>query len=487
MNHLLSFDEFKELYLMEAKKSVEPKASDNEDEEDSSKPKMLYRKGEDAKRHTEQYVKPNAVDASDTSGLHLRFLGKSKLSLPSEMKDDSGKTIPKGSKLVPIKGSHRVDSEGVHHSSFHVLHPNGRTVSRISKLPHHKVAVENNKSGKHNDEHAVMKVWNHFSSNAHKGPDVSDVDGLAHIRHMHNEIEKARFDKDHPLHISKTKKSEFVHGLNGHNDGASEETTKRAEDTYYNNLKKAAYTINKMANHKDFKHHWKNKDILTGSGRTRPELSDNYKNEGVRGAGATSKSDVITIRSREKGHKALKLISLKDEKGSQLMSSSPAEFSAIYKHALKRHHEAGHISRKDYDDHVATIDKIKEHLKKGDHVTANSTLKKLHEKLGGGRDRATGKLKDHKFSRAVHHEAITGEGKFKTKEGTATHVVTIGKNASVDRVGDFLDKHEGEGNLQEARAGTGKHRGTSTAVRLDTPKSKSEKIKNVIKKVLGRK
>ena len=26
------------------------------------------------------------------------------------------------------------------------------------------------------------------------------------------------------------------------------------------------------------------------------------------------------------------------------------------------------------------------------------------------------------FTRAVHHEAITGTGKFKTREGTATHV-----------------------------------------------------------------
>jgi hypothetical protein len=79
------------------------------------------------------------------------------------------------------------------------------------------------------------------------------------------------------------------------------------------------------------------------------------------------------------------------------------------------------------------------------------------------------------FTKAVHHEAITGTGKFKTKEGTATHVVTIGKNAAVHRVDDFLDEHHDY--MKTPRATKGKHGEGSTAVRLDTPKIPKRVIK----------
>lgn len=83
------------------------------------------------------------------------------------------------------------------------------------------------------------------------------------------------------------------------------------------------------------------------------------------------------------------------------------------------------------------------------------------------------------FTKAIHHEAITGTGKFKTKEGTATHVVTIGKNAAVHRVDDFLDEHHDY--MKIPRATKGKHGEGSTAVRLDTPKI-PKRIKKFIKR-----
>ena len=82
------------------------------------------------------------------------------------------------------------------------------------------------------------------------------------------------------------------------------------------------------------------------------------------------------------------------------------------------------------------------------------------------------------FTRFIHHEAITGNGKFKTKEGTATHVVTIGKNAAVHRINDFLDEYNDY--MKMPRATKGKHGEGSTAVRLDTPK-KPKTIKLQVK------
>lgn len=84
------------------------------------------------------------------------------------------------------------------------------------------------------------------------------------------------------------------------------------------------------------------------------------------------------------------------------------------------------------------------------------------------------------FLRAVHHEAITGQGKFKTEDGTATHVVTIGKNASVHRVDDFLNEHHEF--MKTPRASKGKHGEGSTAVRLDTPKKPKRRIVKLRKK-----
>jgi hypothetical protein len=132
--------------------------------------------------------------------------------------------------------------------------------------------------------------------------------------------------------------------------------------------------------------------------------------------------------------------------------------------------ENGHISKAEYDTHTkknGTIDRIVSHLENGDHQKANVALQGLHKKLDSG------SKKKNEFLKSVHREAISGEGKFKTKEGTATHVVTIGKDASVHSVDDFLEQHHPYMKTPQARMG--KHGAGSTAVRLDTPK-KSKRI-----------
>ena len=419
-----------------------------------SEAKRLKASGPNAKRLSDKYVDPLLVPAKGGKPAEA----SSNLSLYRDIRDHKGKTIAQsGSKLVPIKNTTR-QIEGKLHSDFHVVHPD-RSTNKVT-IPHTNVSVESEKSGKHVDEHAVIRTWNHFSEHYNGGK--------ASVEEMHDEIDRAKSDPSHPLHISNVSKREFTHGVNGYGDGGSEDVRKRAENTYYTNMKNAAHTIHVMTKHKDFKSHWKNKDILEGAGRTQPELSDLYKSCEVKGAGATSKADVITIRSRAPGHKALKLISLKDEKGSQLMSSSPAEFEGIYRHALKKHMENRHISQLKHDEHVETVQKIKDYLDNGQHQHANAMLSILHNNIKEGND----------FLKAIHHEAITGEGKFKSKEGTATHVVTIGKNAAVHSVDEFLDEYHDH--MKTPRATKGKHGEGSTAVRLDTPKK--PKTRTIIKK-----
>lgn len=410
--------------------------------------KKIKGTGEKAQRHTDTFITPNAVAASAKPDAKA----KSPLRLGKATTDTKGKPVPSGARLFPIKGTHRVDPDGQHVSHFHAVHDDG-SVSRV-EVKHAHIQTETEKTGKHSDEHGVIKTWNHFSKHSKDGnvPSVED---------MHSEIEKAKKDPKHPLHISHAKKSEFTHGVNGIDDGATDAVKKRAEDSYYKNLKDAAHTVHAMANHKDFKGHWKNKDELDTAGRTRPELSDLYKKSGVRGAGATSKGDAITVKTKDKkgGYKGIKSISLKQGDGSQLMSSSPAEFHAIYSHALRKIH--GHDGKspmsRAHAEHQKVVNAIKGHLENGDHETAHKKLTELHDKL------------DKKgLNRAVHREAITGEGKFKTQEGTATHVVTIGKKAKVQSVDEFMHDHEPY--FSRPRATKGKHGEETTAVRLDTPK-----------------
>jgi hypothetical protein len=278
---------------------------------------------------------------------------------------------------------------------------------------------------------------------------------------MHDEIERSKSNPEHPLHISKADKKEFVHGVNGLEDAGSSAVRERAAASYHKNLRDAAHSIRAMASHPDFKNHWKNGDTLDTAGRTRPELSDLYRESGVKGAGATSKGDAITVKMKSKTgkHKGIKAISLKQGGSSQLMSSSPAEFRAIYTHAVGQIH--GHDGKKpmspEHQKHQKRVEDIRKHLESGDHVTAQTKLAKLHKDLDSSG-----------LNREVHKEAITGNGKFKGDEGKATHVVTIGKDAKVRSVNEFMDEYEPH--FKQPRATKGKHGEASTAVRLDTPK-----------------
>lgn len=405
--------------------------------------KVLAAKGKDAERHTEKYIKPSLVGKKVDP---TQF--RSPLTLNKATPVGRGMAEP-GTKLMPIAGTHKIIN-GIHHHDFHAIGPKGN-VGIIKTLPHNRVSPETDMTGKHNDEHAVIKVWNHFAK-SHKGRHPE-------IEQMHAELKKARSNPNHPLHVSHANPGEFAHGLNGYN-GGSEDVKKKAETTYNKNMNGAAYTIHAMANHKDFQGNWKNQDEMDSTGRGRAKLSKLYAEKGVKNAGATPKADTIVIKPKSKVaqfmHKGVKMVSLKDNKGSQLMSSSPAEFHAIYQHSFNKMHQEGKITPDQHRRVTGTLQRIRSHLENGDHVKAQDMLSDIHNTHN-----KNGLL------RAIHHEAITGEGKFATQEGTATHVATIGQGAEVHSVGSFLDHHEPWFN--NPRAGQGKHGEGSTAVRLDTP------------------
>ena len=411
--------------------------------------KKISASGNEAQRHTDKYIKPNLIGRkSDPTQFHSNLT----LNKPTQ----TGRNIvPSGSKLMPIAGSHQI-IKGVHHHDFHAISPNG-DVGIIKALPHSKVTPETSTTGKHNYEHAVIKTWNYFAK-THRGrhPEIAE---------MHAELEKAKSSPNHPLHISHANKSEFAHGLNGVGDEGSAEVKNRASGTYYNNMKDAAHTVKAMAEHHDFKQSWRENDIMTSSGMTRPSLSKLYSDHGVKGAGATAKADGVvmnpdpTATGKRKRHRAIKMISLKDNKGSQLMSSSPAEFHAIYHAAFNTMKTNGKISADQHRKMTqagGTLHKIRKHLESGDHQSAQAALINVHRQhnVNG-------------LNRAIHEEAISGKQKFNTEEGTATHVSTHGKGAKTQSVGEFLDDHEHW--MSNPRAGAGKHGEGSTAVRLDTP------------------
>lgn len=326
--------------------------------------------------------------------------------------------------------------------------PSGSRKSTL--IPISSIRKPSEKDGRHNEEHAVKKIWNHFSSrsNGVKTPSVEDI---------HKEIDRAQTDRNHPLHIKHAEDHEFAGKISGNNfKVGTSESRKRARQTYYQNLRDAAHTVSTMANHKDFKTHWKNGDKLEHSGNMRPELSQHYKHHGVRGTGATSKGDALIMKSSKDKTKGVKALSFKKTGGSQLMSSSPAEFHAIYHHALKQ-------SGDDNEENLGKLKRARNHIEKGEHEKANKIVQGMHNSM------------PHLIHHVVH-EALTGNGKFASAEGRATHVASIGKDAHVWTTNEFMHEHHDTIAKARPRVRASKHGGVQSTVSLETPRTSKRKV-----------
>lgn len=384
----------------------------------------------------------NANATSNTGKRHIQtyidpFLpGKERHGSETHVLEKGHNDLPKGTKLT-FKGKKTIGGK------THVLAVHSKSNKSVA-IPISKIRKPSDKDGKHNEEHAVKRLWNHFSSGKGKGKSSMSLED------MHKEIDAAQTDRNHPLHIRNAEEHEFSGRISGNNTKAgTTESRKRAKQTYYNNLRDAAHTIHAMRNHPDFADHWKNGDQLEHAGKAKPKLSKHYTDRGVKGAGATSKGDALIIRSKGKS-KGVKALSFKKTGGSQLMSSSPAEFHAIYSHAMKR---AGiHSAEKE-----EVLKKARTHLEKGQHAKANKIIQGLHNKHP--------ELIHH-----VTHEALSGQGKFASEDGRATHVAEIGTNAKVMTTKEFMKAHKEPIDRLRPRVRASKHGGVQSTVSLETPK-----------------
>lgn len=392
-------------------------------------------------RHIEKYVDP--------------YLPKGNRHGPDthELDRDHG-DLPKGTRLTVKRKE--IDKDGNTH--IHAI-PSGGT--RPVRIPLSSVRKPSDKDGRHNEEHAVKRVWNHFSSMDPKTKKGHDRDSML------AEIDKSEKDESHPLHVKHAEDHEFAGKISGNDEKqGTSESRKKARSTYYQNMRDAVHTVHALRSHPDFHDHWKDGDSMEHSGKVKPELSKHYKGHGVQGAGATSKGDALIIRSK-KGTKGVKAISFKKTGGSQLMSSSPAEFEAVVSHAMKK-------AKIHTPENAARLSKARKHMDAGRHDHAAKIVNKIHD--------------DH--PELIHHiveEAATGNGKFATEEGRATHVAEIGKDAKVMTSKEFLKTHRDPISRLRLRIRSSKHGGKKSTASLETPKLPkrpkiTEKIRSVIKK-----
>lgn len=375
-------------------------------------------------RHTEKYIDPYLPGAerhgADTHSLEADHEG-----------------LPKGTRLS-LKGKKVI--KGVTHVQATPIGSKQSVTVPVTKL-----RKPSDKDGRHNEEHAVKRIWNHFSGKMAGEKKDSSLDDML------GEISKAEKDPKHPLHISHAGDHEFAGKISGNDSKVgTDESRGRARSTYYQNLRDAAHTVHAMRNHPDFKEHWKKGDTLEHSGMAKPELSDHYKKHGVKGAGATSKGDALILKSKGSKTKGIKAISFKKTGGSQLMSSSPAEFHAIYSHAMKQ-------AKIHTPENAKLLQRARTHMENGEHEKANKIVQGLHDKHPD-------------LIRHVTEEALTGNGKFKSDDGRATHVAEIGSGAKVMTTKEFMDKHAGPISRLRPRVRASKHGGTMSTVSLETPR-----------------
>lgn len=260
---------------------------------------------------------------------------------------------------------------------------------------------------KYSDEHAFKNVWNH-AVNTGISTDKEKIKA---------ELEKAKTDETHPLHFNNVSNEGF----------AGKKKDPKAKANYEAELNTAFHTVHGVASHPDFKKEVKNKTQAKVAGATRTKLSKSWESHGA--SNGTSKAD-ITIGGKG--------ISYKKAGGSQLMSGESAEATATYHHAAAKMLKDGHITPEQHAELKQHINNVGAHLKamktsrKEDidsHVKDAqkiiNLIHKAHPKLNG----------------YVHHEAATGDQKFETSEGKATHIITSAdKNNTpkIDNPNDYL-------------------------------------------------
>lgn len=253
-----------------------------------------------------------------------------------------------------------------------------------------------------NDEHALAHLWNHgikkYNGANHKNPDT-----------IHKDIDKARGNPNHPLHISNFHPSGF---LGGHSHGK--------EGAYYKELHSSVPSYTALAKHpKTAKAHAQGHPMeVSGSGRG--ELSNLWKKHNA--GNATSKADVVIRNPKNaEDHHGISM-----KKGpAQIMSGHHAEWAATMEAASNRAQKMGHHDAATHTHIMNQVNKIGklahgfETAKKGEQERRMNKIKTMHSTLHNQHPHMLGHMT---------HEAASGEQKFKSNEGRAHMVLTAHEN-----------------------------------------------------------
>jgi hypothetical protein len=315
--------------------------------------------GAKAESHAKKYIEP--------------FIGQEN----THELDKPFQNISAGSRLT-VHGHHYIDGK-----------PHAKVSSEGSKdifsIPFSKIKKPKIKA-KYNDEHAFKHIWNHGIKS-----------GNFDINHLRDEVEKAKTDTTHPLHIGNIDEKGFSGG----------KRTDAHTNSYYDELHHAANTVSEVAKHPHFQDEIKKGTTAEIGGaaklkRTKEGLRSWWEKHWGRygGKDTTSKSDVVI------GNKK---VSYKKGGGSQLMSGQPDEFAATYYSASRNAVKSGHMTKEQRDlmkDKIKKVHGLLHNLKGADLETAEGLRKEAQQHINDiHRDNPN--LLHH-----IYKEAASGSGKF---------------------------------------------------------------------------
>lgn len=370
--------------------------------------------GPNAERHFNKYVAPWLPGNS-------RF-GESGHKLASSVRHGNT-TIPADTDIKIVK--HVGTQNGIHHIEVETSHGESMVIP-VNKLRKLHVAGKRGQPD-YTDEHALTRVWNHYITR--------NKNSLSNEKEMMSDIQAAKKDPNHLLSFENAPERGFTSG----------KKSEAHKDAYYREMENGARTISDMSSHPDFK-----KSIEAGHkaevlGREQHKLSATYQAAGVKGSGATSKTDIkigpnnVSLKKGDnsptiitkadditgirpiftkgkQGHEKSPLVMRLKGKNAQIASPGPSEFTAIHHHVINKLNLSPEETNaaKEKINKIASIMRSggEEHLRKKAEI--GSMYNELHQKYGP------------KFGQMVTREAATGEGKFADEgsKGTATHVVT---------------------------------------------------------------
>jgi hypothetical protein len=348
----------------------------------------MANRGANATRHIGKYIVPHVGSSEgDTHTLRTKAAGM------------------QAGTHVAVHG-YEVHDDGSHHA---IVSHNGKEHVKVPFSKLHRLAT----SYDYNDEHATAHMWNHAVKH-----------GIAHDTNaMHNEIEKAKKDKNHPL--------SFYHKDLTDTGFSGGKKTEKHKESYYKELETAAHTVSALAHHPNFKEAVKQQHHAKVMGAERGKLSELWKSHGARenSPAAISKSD-MAIGPKNKEHQGIK-ISLKRGGGSQLASPGPEEMAAMHEHAanemLRDHPKYKNLSAGEKKAHKKSImdriGRVKEHMDaargkddegKKHHISeSNKILSSVHE--------------DHPhLNHYLRKEATSGRGKFTEGSGHVAEHLVVG-------------------------------------------------------------